>query len=123
MMIILAAFFVCSISTGYAQKAAEVYIPIGQSPGISGKSSSVVGTIESVDKQNMTITVKSGSETYTGKIAEKTVVYLDRNKSQKKNTTGNLEDCRAGIRCEMKYSYEDHQQTDKVDWIKIEWDE
>lgn len=120
--LILSFFLFSGFSTAFAQKATEVYIPIGKSPGVSEKTS-VIGTIETIDEENMTITIKSGSESYTGKVTDKTIVYLDKTKSKKSNTTGTLADCKPGSYCEMKYTYENHEQTDKVDWIKLEYDE
>ena len=106
----------------YAQKATEVYIPIGQSPGISGNSS-VIGTVESIDIANSTITVLYDNKRYTGTIDTESFVYLDRSKYRKKNTIGDLTDCKAGSNCEMTYQYKEGQQTDIVKWLKVEVEE
>ena len=116
-LIIWLLAFAC-ISTAHAQKATELYIPIGKSPGVSGETS-IVGTIEAVDLANRTITVLYDNERYTGKLNVASLVYLDRSNYQKKNTRGTLEDCTVGSKCEMTYQYKEEEQTDFVNWLKV----
>jgi hypothetical protein len=47
--------------TAYGQKATEIFIPIGQSPGVSNKTS-IVGTIETIDARAQTIVVAGSSK-------------------------------------------------------------
>ena len=42
------------------QQATEMFIPIGQSPGLSNKES-VIGTLESVDQGKQMVTISSSS--------------------------------------------------------------
>ena len=44
-----------------AEKETEVYVPIGQSPGLSGKYTAM-GKIEQVNYPQNTLTMSSGSE-------------------------------------------------------------
>ena len=50
-----------SASAPSAQKMTEQYIPIGQSPGLSGKYT-VIGKLQSVNPQERTCTVARGFE-------------------------------------------------------------
>jgi hypothetical protein len=45
------------ISVAYGQKATEIYIPIGKSPGLSGKYS-VIGEIASFNEDSKTLTIR-----------------------------------------------------------------
>ena len=47
-----------------AQKATEIYIPIGKSPGLSGEYTKM-GTIEEVSAQEQAITMSDAAESYT----------------------------------------------------------
>ena len=47
----LVVALLCGVSHVHGQKATERYIPIGQSPGLSGKYT-YIGSIECIDAQN-----------------------------------------------------------------------
>ena len=97
-----------------AQRATEVYITIGESPGVAG-SESVVGTITHVEygEDRMTVSTRGGERTVT--ITPKTRYYIDRSSEQERSVTGSFEDCREGRRIE---AYVD-DGGDAV-WIKID---
>ena len=54
-----------------AEKATELYIPIGQSPGLSGKYT-VLGKIDQVNAKNQTIKMSGASGSYTVKLTKST---------------------------------------------------
>lgn len=103
-----------SIPFANAQNATEMFIPIGQSPGLSHKQT-YIGKIEGIDVQERTITVADG---HTVKITEKTRIWLDRTQLKVTNQTGRFSDLREGRKLEIKYHDPDHKKF--ADWIKVE---
>ena len=99
-----------------AHEETERYIPIGQSPGISGKYS-YVGPIQSVDTAQHAVIVEDSSGRHAIKVTPRTRIYLDRSASGLTNLTGHFEDCRIGHTVEIKYV--DYRTKDEADWIKI----
>ncbi len=84
----------------FGQEATEMYIPIGQSPGVSSKSS-LLGTIESVDP---------------GK--RRTLIWIDRSHQKQRNQTGALADLQPGRKVEIKPEEGAGQAIAK--WIKVD---
>ena len=109
--VVLFTLFV--VSSSYAQKTTERYIPIGKSPGISA-SHSIVGTITSVDDESHRMTVVAENSTTTITMTAKTRYYLDRSHIKKSSQTGSYEDCEVGRDVEVKV-YDDGS----ADWVKI----
>jgi hypothetical protein len=102
--------------TAAAQRTTEQYIPIGQSPGISGVRS-YVGAITAVDPQRRTFTVQDTTGPRTIKVVEGTRIWRDRSAERLSNEAGDLSDLRVGRRVEVKYV--DDQARDTADWIKV----
>jgi hypothetical protein len=101
-----------------AEKSTELYIPIGQSPGLSGKYTAL-GKIDHVNVQNQTITMSDPQgTTYTVRLTSRTFIYLDKTKVHLTNTYGTLADCRVGDTLEVKF--EDNARSKPVEWIKVE---
>ena len=98
-------------SSAAAQEATERFIPIGMSPGVS----SVIGTISQVDYDAQRMTINVDGTSLTIELAARTHYYLDNYKLKKSNETGDLHDCKAGLRVEVKLD-----DDCKADWIKIE---
>jgi hypothetical protein len=117
---LLAVFCVMVFGFGnaHAQKATERYIPIGKSPGLSGKYTTV-GTISAVDLENGMITMTDPSgHVYSVKVTKQTLIWLDRSKLRVTNLEGTPEDCRAGVRIEVRHENDD--RTRPAEWIKVE---
>jgi hypothetical protein len=102
--------------TAGAQRATEQYIPIGQSPGISGVRS-YIGPITAVDPQRRTFTVQDTTGPRTIKVAERTRIWLDRSAERLSNEAGEMSDLQVGRRVEVKYL--DDQTRDTADWVKV----
>ena len=102
--------------TADAQRATEQYIPIGESPGISGVRS-YIGAITAVDPQRRTFTVQDTTGPRTIKVGEGTRIWRDRSAERLSNEAGDLSDLRVGRRVEVKYV--DDQARDTADWIKV----
>lgn len=106
-----------AISNAHAQKETERYIPLGQSPGVSQKYTSI-GEISHVDPAARTVTITEQTGQRTLKITDKTRIWLDRTKLKQANLTGSFTDLQKGRRVEVKY--EDPEQRQIADWVKVE---
>ncbi|HZL73426.1 MAG TPA: hypothetical protein VFC86_13270 [Planctomycetota bacterium] len=99
-----------------AQKSAERYIPIGQSPGLSGKVT-YLGKIGTQDEKAK----KIGGKEWSATITDKTHIWVDRSKQKKTATVGTLADLKAGHRVEVKYEgSEAGKKEGPAEWIKVE---
>jgi hypothetical protein len=100
-----------------AEKSTELYIPIGQSPGLSGEYT-VMGKIDQVNPRNQSIKMSGPSGSYTVKLTEHTFIYLDRSKVRLPNNYGTLADCKVGDTVEVKF--EDNSRSKPIEWIKVQ---
>lgn len=100
----------------YGQEAAERYIPIGQSPGVSGISS-YVGPVQDVSPGAGTLTVVEGGVTRIVKVTDRTRIYQDYSAEQRSNRIGRLADCRPGQTVEIKFV--DAAARSEAEWIKV----
>ncbi len=107
----------CNITFAYGQKQTERYIPLGQSPGVSGKYT-LIGEIRTVDPQAQALTILGPSGTQTAIVTPRTKIWLDRSKLKLTNLTGGFSDLRVGRRAEVKY--EDAQKKKFAEWIKVQ---
>lgn len=101
----------------HGQKATERYIPIGQSPGVSQKLTSI-GEIADVDELKRTVTLLGPAGQHTVSITDSTRIWLDRTKIKQTNLTGTFADLQRGRRVEVKY--QDAQTRQVADWVKVE---
>ena len=100
-----------------AEKATELFIPIGQSPGLSGEYT-VLGEINQVDVKNQRITMSGPSGSYSVNLTKDSMIFLDRSKAGRSNAYGTLADCNVGDTVEVKFK--DNSRTNPVEWIKVE---
>ena len=101
----------------YAEKATELYIPIGKSPGLSGKYS-VIGRIEQINNQNKTITMSDASGKYAVKVLNRTLIFLDYRKMKKTNRYGAFADFKPGMTVEVRF--EKDERGLPAEWVKIQ---
>ena len=113
----VAIALISAIFQAHAQKETERYIPLGQSPGVSQKYTSI-GEISHVDPAARTVTVTEQAGRRTVKITEKTRIWLDRTKLKQANLSGSFTDLQKGRRVEVKY--EDPERRQIADWVKVE---
>jgi hypothetical protein len=99
-----------------AQETTEQFIPIGESPGVSGEES-VVGEIIAVDNQKQEVLVSMGERRQTFKVEPDTRIYLDRSNERLENTETDFAECRVGRMVEIK-PHEDDAAV--ASWIKIQ---
>ena len=102
----------------FGQKSTEIFIPIGKSPGLSGKYS-VIGTIESFDPVSRMLTIRNESGEHRARITDGTKIWLDQSDAKKTNVQGSSDDCRKDRLCEIKYVYDSETRTADAEWIKI----
>jgi hypothetical protein len=107
------------LSDGFAEKTTELYIPIGNSPGLSGKHT-LIGRIESVDERNQTILVAGAAETLTVYISELTQIFLDKSRLQETSSYGSYSDLRPGIMVEVRFEADKNHRP--AEWIKLQMD-
>lgn len=113
----LLAALLANFSFAHGQKQTERYIPVGQSPGVSGKST-WIGTIEATDPKARTITLARGERHHTVAVTERTRIWLDRSRLKLTALSGSYGDLRPGRRVEVKY--EDAPRAGVAEWIKVE---
>jgi hypothetical protein len=116
---VVALILLLSMPYVYAQKATEIFIPVGQSPGLSGKYTSV-GKITAIDVANQTITVADSSGSYEVKISERTQIWLDKSKLKSTNEKGAFTDLRKDLLVEVKYQHNQRQDKGPAEWIKVQ---
>lgn len=114
-----ATLLVLASSSAFAQRSTEMYIPIGKSPGISGKQTTI-GTISDVKQQDRVIACSNASGSMWAKISAKTRIWLDRSKAKLPNTPGTFADCAKGRTIEVKYVTNDRRDGGEADWVKVE---
>lgn len=103
----------CGMSYAHGQKAAEQFVPIGQSPGISSKST-YIGVLEAVDPQQRTISAGG----HTVQITKQTRIWLDRSLLKQSNQAGSFGDLQKGRKVEIKYT--DLAKRQVAQWVKIQ---
>jgi len=116
----MSAFLWGSASAPSAQLMTEQYIPIGQSPGLSGKHT-VIGKLQSVNPHAQICTVAGTTGPLNVRITERTKIWLDRSKLKQPNLQGTIADLRPGATVEVKP--EAHQggvSSAPAEWIKVE---
>jgi hypothetical protein len=106
------------IFPSHGQKSTEIFIPIGESPGVSGKYS-VIGNIASFDETTRVLTIDVDGVEHAVTITEETEIWLDKSGIQQTNEVGSPADCRQGRLCEMKYVYDGEIRQDEAEWLKI----
>ena len=98
------------------QMMTEQFIPMGQSPGLSGKYTDL-GEIEQVDVEGRTITLGGAAGGRAVAVTERTRIWLDRSKLQQTNIAGDFADLHKGRQVEIKYEDDERRQT--AAWIKV----
>ncbi len=114
------AFILLALAAGalplHAQRQTERFIPIGQSPGISGVTSAI-GTIEAADTVAMTLRIAAEAGPVTVRYTAATSIWLDRSEQRQSAGVGGPADLVAGRRVEVKFV--DAERREVADWIKV----
>ena len=113
---VVAVLSVVGVATVQAQRATEQFIPVGQSPGVSGVRS-YLGECESIDEQSQTVTLRDAQgQGRTMKVGPATRIWLDRSAAKRGNKSGTFQDLRRGHRMEILPAPD---RLDTAEWIKI----
>ncbi len=113
----LAFALLLSLPSAYAQKATEIFIPIGASPGLSGEYTKI-GPIEAASALNQSVTTSDPSGSYTVRVVEGTKVWLDKSKMKATSEVGGFADLLAGRTVEVKFR--DNDPDNPAEWIKVQ---
>jgi hypothetical protein len=106
-------------ATSEGHSYTEPYIPIGQSPGMSGQYTHT-GRITNVDKDTYTVTIRTeAGDRYEVRVLPDSAIWVDRSKARRPPRDGDFSDCRKGRRVEVK-AIDTAGETAAVDWMKIE---
>ncbi len=98
------------------QKSAERYIPIGKSPGLSGKVT-YLGKVGTLNEKEKAI----GGTGWSATITDKTHIWIDRSKQKKSAEIGTIADLKPGRVVEVKYEgKEAGKKAGPAEWIKVE---
>ncbi len=115
----LVAALLGSIATPcLSQKATEMFIPVGQSVGLSGKHT-MLARVQAVDAGQRSLTLVQDGASTTIKLGAKTPVWLDRSKLQQSNSVGALADVKPGMTVEVKFQKNNRSAGD-AEWVKLQ---
>ena len=106
-----------TIGTASAQKLTEQFIPIGRSPGISQKYTSI-GMIESMNQREGLFAMSESGVRRIVKLTPRTHIWLDRSSLKLPNLEGTAADLQSGRRVEVKFENPVLRQV--ADWVKVE---
>ena len=114
----LVTLLLCCGGAAYAQKATEMFVPIGQSAGLSGKHT-LTARVQSVDANARSITLIQDTTTQTVKLGAKMPLWIDRSKQQQSNSAGTLADVKPGMLAEVKF-VKNNRAAGEAEWVKVQ---
>jgi hypothetical protein len=114
---VLTAALVFASSGAYGQQATEMHIPIGKSPGLSGKVT-YIGQVGKTDAEARTVADSTGG--WTATVTARTRIWLDRSSIKQPNREGTFADLVAGRVMEIKYEGKEKVKSGPAEWIKVE---
>lgn len=119
MAIVIPAAILSMLVSGQvlSQKATEQFIPIGESPGLSGTRTHI-GRIQGFDAASGILSLSAEGEVYSVRVTDDTRIWLDRSASKLTNLEGDTSDLEAGRRAEV--SYADPAMHGAASWVKVE---
>ncbi len=107
---------VTGLAAAHDQEATELFIPIGQSPGMSSITTDIA-EIAAVNSRLETVTLVEDGGTWSVAVSKRTRIWLDRSGHGLTNLSGGMEDLREGMVAEIKYA--DPTRRQLADWIKV----
>lgn len=109
--------WVASATLAHGQEATERFVPIGQSPGESGKTTTL-GNVQSVNAQARSMSVvAAGGGVVSIAWAERTLIWIDRSAQQLSVLNGTAADLQPGRRVEFR---PEKANPGLAKWIKVE---
>jgi len=108
---------IAGASHAHGQKSTERFIPVGQSPGLSGKVT-YIGAIAAADAGTRTITMTRDGERHAFGVTGETRIWLDRSRMKLTTLDGGFADLRRGRRIELMPAGPGPGAS--AEWIKVE---
>jgi hypothetical protein len=102
------------VSPTHGQELTERFIPIGQSPGLSGKVTAI-GTVQSMQGRMLTVGSDRGMQKF--EVTDRCIIWVDRSQQKLTNTRGSVADLQAGRRVEVKPEVKNKAA---AQWVKVE---
>jgi hypothetical protein len=117
--LVLIGVLICGASAALGQKSNEIFIPIGQSPGLSGKHT-VIARVQALDASDRSMTLlDAAGVTVKVRPNPQTAIWLDRSQLKQPNRKGQFTDLRKDMMVEVKYRNND-RPGGAVEWIKVQ---
>jgi hypothetical protein len=113
----LSAALLAGASAADAQRATERFIPLGQSPGVSGRLSAIA-TIVAVDAERRLVQLAGPAGRVSVTLRDTTSIWIDRHELGLGAAAGSFEDCQEGRVAEVKYADPDTRLL--AEWIKLQ---
>jgi len=101
----------------HGQRQTERYIPIGRSPGASGRTTRI-GTVESVSAESRAFVLATPEGRHGVAVPEGTPIWLDRSAQKRSALDGSFDDLKPGRRVEVRYA--SPERAAGALWIKVE---
>lgn len=101
----------------HAQRTTEMFIPIGESPGVS-RTRSVIGQVEAFNQKTGMLSVSSPSGALSVRVVDRTRIWRDRSPQKLSNETGSTADLQPGKRVEVKF--EPGTERKIAQWVKVQ---
>lgn len=114
----LAIVMLAGLRLALAQQSTEIYIPMGQSPGVSG-TQTIIGVIESVNASDRSLIVADAQGRATVKVIDETQIYLDQSALKARNQSGAFDALQPERRVEVKFKESARQAQVTAEWIKV----
>jgi hypothetical protein len=99
------------------QQQTERYIPLGQSPGLSGKVT-LIGEIAAIDDRSLSLTVSTPQGPRPVKVTDRTRIWIDRSLYKMTNLTGRFADLKTGNKVEVLFAEDADRHVAR--WIKMQ---
>lgn len=100
------------------QKSTELFVPIGESPGLSGVHT-LIGRVQAVNPAARTLTVAAAAGARSVRLDDKTLVFIDRSKLRQLSTIGTLADFRPEQNAEVKFR-NNNAAAGIAEWVKVQ---
>lgn len=120
--VVIAVMLWTGMPYAHGQKATEMFIPLGQSPGLSN-TVTVIGSVKTINAQKRTIDVAGPSTAWNVQITDRTQIWLDKSKLRLPNKDGTFADLRKGQLVEVKYEGSERKSQGPAEWIKVQFTE
>lgn len=114
--LLMGAALIVAAGSAPAQQATERYIPIGQSPGVSGKSA-MMGTVAGYEGDMLIVTSPAYATPQRMRMLPGTRIWLDRSAAKQANMPGAVTDLKPGRRVEIKLG--EGAQRGTAEWVKV----